>query len=162
MENQLLFEELKTNCESNNEKLRELFKCYELAKLGYDLQEQRIHEVYNRVLAENDFRASVGCDRLGVCAGDRIMDEDNSFLMSQEDFDRYNAISLPVMVSEGLTDEKGFFIEDWIDIRYKARKALVDFLIDEVVPKSMREVIANHRGEVLMEDKLIDAFRKCA
>lgn len=52
--------ELKKNCETNREKLFELLKVYDLAVLGYQVQEQRCNDVYNKVLSENEFEKKSG------------------------------------------------------------------------------------------------------
>ena len=147
-------------CESNKQKLSELLACFELANLGYDLQEERCKEVYNRVFAEHEFLAKMDVPRCGYKKGDRIKDEDGMWLLSDEDFKLFHKIAIPILAEEGITDENGKYLEDWIGQKVSARKDLIDFLIDEIVPDFMRKDFDQCRWNIVMGDKLIDAFRK--
>lgn len=67
--------EFAANCNANIKHLAELFKAYDLAKLGYDMQKQHSKECYTEALKANKFYAAESCDRCGIKAGDRITDE---------------------------------------------------------------------------------------
>ena len=160
MDESKLIEELKENCESNREKLAELLKTYELAVLGYDIQEQRIKDVYNRVLVEHEFFASRDFDRCNVKPGDRITDEEYAFLMSDEDFKVYNEeLGTSYLCKEGITDEKGYYLTNWLEIKTDAMCELVDFIIDCLVPTTMRDIFSRNRRNVIVCDKLINSLK---
>lgn len=162
MEETILMAELKKNCETNREKLSELLKVYDLTELGYQVQEQRCKEVYNKVLSENEFYAKRDCGRCEVKIGERITDEKFDFLLSDEDFDRMNALAHPIFVAEGITDEKDRFIEDWVTKKVQSRKELVEFIINNIVPKEMRETFSSAKYNIVQMDKLINITRSIA
>lgn len=162
MEENILLAELTKNCDGKKEKLLELLKAFDLANLGYDIQEQMCKDVHNRVLAEHEFFCDKEFSRdTGIKAGDRITDEEYLFLLSDEDFDRVMELSLPIMVAEKITDDGGYFLEDWGKIRCDARCTLVDFLIGEIVPASFRELFGKSRSNIVFQEKLINAFKNC-
>ena len=162
MEEIKLTAELKKNCETNREKLSELLKVFDLCVLGYDMQEQRCKDVYNKVLSENEFYASRDIERTGVKVGERITDEKFDFILSDEDFDRLQTFAHQIFVAEGITDEKGYFIENWAAKKVFARKDLVEFIINNIVPKEMRETFSAAKYNVVQMDKLIDIMRSIA
>ena len=92
MEEIRLTAELKKNCETNRKKLSKLMKVYDLCVLGYDIQEQRCKDVYNKVLSENEFYVSRDMKRAEIKVGERITDEKFDFLLSDEDFDRLQTL----------------------------------------------------------------------
>lgn len=162
MEEIRLTAELKKNCETNRKKLFELLKVYDLCVLGYDMQEQRCKDVYNKVLSENEFYASLDIGRTGVKVGDRITDEKFDFLLSDEDFDRLQTLAIQIFVVEGITDEKGYFIENWVTKKVQARKELVEFIINNIVPSEMRETFLEAKYNIVQMDKLINIARSIA
>jgi len=162
MEEIRLTAELKKNCETNREKLSKLMKVYDLCILGYDIQEQRCKDVYNKVLSENEFYAKRDCGRCEVKIGERITDEKFDFLLSDEDFDRLNALAIPIFVAEGVTDENGYFVENWVTKKVHARKELVEFIIQNIVPNEMREKFWEVRRNIVQTDKLISIMRSVA
>ena len=162
MEEIKLTAELKKNCETNREKLSELLKVFDLCVLGYDMQEQRCKDVYNKVLAENVFYASLDIERTGVKVGERITDEKFDFLLSEEDFDRLQTLAIQIFVAEGITDENGYFIENWVTKKVQARKELVEFIINNIVPKEMRETFLEAKYNIVQMDKLINITRSIA
>jgi hypothetical protein len=162
MEEIRLTAELKKNCETNREKLSELMKVYDLAALGYDMQEQRCKDIYNKVLSENEFYAERDCGRCEIKVGERITDEKFDFLLSDEDFERLETLAHPIFVAEGITDEKGYFIENWVTIKISARKDLVEFIIQNIVPFEMRETFWEARQSIVQTDKLISIMRSVA
>lgn len=162
MEKTILTAELKKNCESNREKLSELLKVYDLTVLGYQVQEQRCKDVYNKVLSENEFYASRDMKRAEIKVGERITDEKFDFLLSDEDFDRLQTLARPIFVAEGITDENDYFIENWATKKVSARKDLVEFIIQNIVPSEMREKFWEVRHNIVQTDKLIDIMRSVA
>ena len=162
MEKTILTAELKKNCETNREKLSELLKVYDLTVLGYQVQEQRCKDVYNKVLSENEFYAKRDSGRCLVKIGERITDEKFDFLLSDEDFGRLHALAHPIFVAEGITDENDRFIENWVTKKVQARKDLVEFIIQNIVPSEMREKFWEVRHNIVQTDKLIDIMRSVA
>ena len=162
MEKTILTAELKKNCETNREKLSELLKVYDLTVLGYQVQEQRCKDVYNKVLAENEFYASRDIERTEIKVGERITDEKFDFLLSDEDFDRLQTLARPIFVAEGITDENDYFIENWVTKKVSARKELVEFIIQNIVPSEMREKFWEAKHNIVQMDKLINLMRSIA
>lgn len=162
MEKTILMAELKKNCETNRKKLSELMKVYDLCVLGYDIQKQRCKDVYNKVLSENEFFASRDVARTEIKIGERVTDEKFDFLLSDEDFDRLQTLARPIFVAEGITDENAYFIENWGTKKVHARKTLVEFIIQNIVPSEMREKFWEVRHNIVQTDKLIDIMRSVA
>ena len=160
MEKEMLLEELTKNCKEKMQKLLDLMEAFDLACLGYDMQEQHSKDIFNRVLSENEFFCARHYSRdLGYDIGDRILDEDFMFMLSEEDFNRVMELSRPISVEEKLTDEEGNYLEHWADIRANARRELVNFIIDEMVPKAFRHHFNYHCMNIVATDKLINIFR---
>lgn len=159
MEEKVLLTELTKNCNGKKEKVIELLKIYDLAELGRDVQRQQFKDVENQVLQEHEFY----CRRDGMVIrsddqpkqGERILDESWTFLMSDEDFHRYQDTLLPYYVKEGLTDEKGYYVTNWDMIVCDARNKLVSFIIDEIVPKSIAEIFRKNIHRIMIQEKLI-------
>lgn len=162
MEEIRLTAELKKNCETNREKLSELMKVYDLCVLGDDMQEQRCKDVYNKVLSENAFYAKRDFERCEIKVGERITDEKFDFLLSDEDFARLQTLARPIFVAEGITYENGYFIEKWVTKKVHARKDLVEFIIQNIVPSEMRETFWEARQNIVQTDKLISIMRSVA
>lgn len=164
MEENILLAELTKNCEGKREKLFELLKTYELAELGSGVQRQQFKDIENKVLQENEFfcgRSDVvkRCDEQ-PSFGERITNEKWSFLLSDEDFDRLQKAMLPYYVEQGLTDENGYYITNWDMIACNARCELVDYIIDEIVPKTFCELFRQNRVSIVFQEKLIKVFKK--
>lgn len=154
--------ELKANCNNHREKLSELLKAYDLAVLGRQVADAHETEISNKVLAEHEFFAKRSFNRApaDIKAGDRITDETFTFLMSDEDFNRFFEIRLPHLVEAKICDEKGYYLTDWVSINVDAMNALVDFIIENIVPAYMRATFAAERRNIVVEKKLIDITRK--
>ena len=167
MEEKVLLAELTKNCEGKKEKLMDLLKAFDLACLGYDLQDQHVKGIHNRVLRENEFFAVHDLGRgQNIHVGDRITDEEFLFLLSDEDFHEVMKLSRPIMVAEKITDEDGYFLENWGKMRCDARCELVEYIILEIIPAALRPIFWDNRINVTFQDKLIkitkDAFFKKA
>ncbi len=151
--------ELETNCKTNIDQLRELFKAYELAKIGCEMQEQQIKDIENTVLNDNYFYANEGCERANINAGERITDETFSFLLSDGDFDKFQEMKLPLLAKEGITNEKGYYITNWLTIKGDAYRFLVNYIIDNIIPEEFRAAFERARLNITYTDKLINIIR---
>lgn len=147
--------ELLENCEANIHTLKNAMKVYEMAKLGYDLQEQRSKEIYTRVLSEHEFYASIDCIELGVKAGDRIIEDKYDYLLSEEDFQKLLKLARPLHVKEGITNNDGVYIVNYHQIKVEAMNSLVDFIIQYILPQSIRQEFWLVRRNVVREKQLI-------
>lgn len=149
------------NIRANIGQLAELFKAYDLAELGYKMQEEQSKQCYTEALQAGEYHAAEGYNMRGVNIneGDRVTDEKYSWLLSNEDFSRLNAAAMPLLVRDGVTDERGYYITDWLGIKGDARRALVDFIIDAILPTGMREQFAAVRLNIVQTGKLLDIVR---
>ena len=157
MEEKILLAELKKNCNGKKEKVLELLKTFDLAELGREVWNERFKDITNRVLSENEFFAESECNRepYHIKVGDRITDESFTFLLSEEDFDRLQELARPIEVAENLTDENGYFIENWDTIVCNARCELVEYIIKEILPSALRGIFWEFRSHILYQEKLI-------
>lgn len=153
--------ELESNCTKNKERLLELMKTYELAKLGNEVQRQAFNDIYNEVLAKNEFYCNKGdFERVGVKKGDRVTDEGNMWTLDDDDFKKVMALALPLQVERGLTDDKGYYITNWLTIEIGAKNELVNFIIDNIIPASLRDCFEKARTSIVYQDKLLDIIYK--
>ena len=161
METKEMTAEFTANAKANIGRLAELFKAYDLAKLGYKMQNEREKECYNEALAATPFYAAKGCERsrLQVKAGERITREFCTFLLSKEDLDRLYELTAPILEREGIANAEGNYVTDWLDIIGDARRALVNFIIDTILPDGMREQFSAVRLNIVQTDKLLDIVR---
>ena len=100
MEEKILLAELTKNSGEKKEKLMDLLKTFDLAELGRKIDDKREKEISNRVLAENEFFAGKDAKRMGMKSGERITDEEFTFLLSESDFQKYLKIRRPLLVAE--------------------------------------------------------------
>ena len=149
------------NVKANIQQLAELFKAYDLAELGYKMQEEQSKQCYTEALQAGEYHAADGYNMRGVNIneGDRVTDEKYSWLLSDVDFDRLQTAALRLLVRDGVTDERGYYITDWLGIKGDARRALVDFIIDAILPDGMREQFSAVRLNIVQTDKLLDIVR---
>lgn len=153
--------ELESNCTENKERLLELMKTYELAKLGNEMQRQQFNDIYDEVLANNEFYCkSEEYERIGVKCGDRITGEKDMWTLDKDDINKVMELALPLQVEQGLTDEKGFYITNWLTIEVEAKQELVNFIIDNILPASLREGFEKARTSIVYQDKLLDIIYK--
>lgn len=155
MEEKILLAELKKNCGEKKEKLMSLLETFDLAELGRKIDDEREKEISNRVLAENEFFAGKDAERLGMKSGERITDEEFTFLLSESDFQKYLELRRPLLVAEKLCDENGYYLVNWGLITRDARYALVEFIIDEIVPKAIAGIFRENIHSIVMQKKLI-------
>lgn len=153
--------ELESNCTKYNERLLELMKTYDLAKLGNEVQRQEFDDIYNEVLAKNEFYCkSDEYERAGVKKGERITDAEDMWTLEEYDFQKVMELSHPLEVERGLTDEKGCYITNWMTIEVEAKQELVNFIIDNILPKSLRKGLEKARTSIVYQDKLLDIIYK--
>lgn len=157
--NKNLLAELQGNCQKNGAALVELLKVYDLTELGRDVWRSEFEDIENRVLSEHEFYAEKECARCGVKVGDRITDEKNTFLLSDADFDRLQKLLVVEDCKAGLTDEKGYYKENWDEKLCEARNALYRFICDKIVPAPIRQTFWDARWKVTTQHKLIDITR---
>lgn len=157
-----LLNELIRNRMENVDKLRELLATYDEAEAGRKLQDQQVNEVYNRVLRENEFFAEDAYERIGIKVGDRITDEKEMFLLSDEDNERVYKLTKPILLAEKITDERGYYVKDWSTKSSETWVELVNFIIQKILPKRYRETFWESRFNVPKMDKLIESVRKIA
>lgn len=158
MEEKILLAELTKNCGEKKEKLMDLLKAFDLAELGSEVQRQQFKDIENKVLKENVFlcgrpEMKVRCDDQPIF-GERITDGKWDFLLSDDDFDRLQSLMLPLYVEANLTDEKGYYVTNWDMIACDARNALVEFIIDEIVPKAIAGLFRKNIHSIVMQEKL--------
>ena len=165
MEEKKMQAELAANCKQHGKQLSELLKAYDLACLGYEIQEQRSKDIYNRVLAENEFRIAKNTDiankRSGndFHEGDLVTSEEYMFMLSDADFQKVLDLAAPIFVAEKITDEKGYYIEDWCKMRNDSRNEVVNFIISNVLPAELRGAFYRLRHNVVQQQKLIDIVK---
>lgn len=162
MENEILLAELQKNCKQHGKELREMLTALDLTILGRDVQEQHFKEIYNRVLAENEFFAEEECKRGDVVVrkGDRITDETFTFLLSKDDFERWLKLCAPYCVEENLTDEKGFYITNWSMMVVDEKNKVFEFICHNVLPKELGDFFYEKKWNITVQDKVIDITRK--
>ena len=160
MEKEIMIAELSANIEKNRSELLDLMQAYDLAKLGRKQQEEASENIYNQVLAEHEFFANEGCVRLHIKAGDRIVDDECSFLMSGADLERYLSIAGEYMYKAGITDKEGTYIVKWVTIANKAYSALLDFIIETILPAPMAIHFRENRRRLIVMNKLVAIIRK--
>jgi len=156
MEKNFLLAELKKNCGEKKEKLINLLETFDLAELGRKIDDEREKEISNRVLAENEFFCCKEYSRdTGFKAGERITDEEFTFLLSESDFQKYLELRRPLLVAEKLCDENGYYLVNWGRITCDARNELASFIIEEIVPKSLAGIFRKNSWNIVMQEKLI-------
>ena len=153
--------ELAANVKQHKTTLLDLSKKYELAKLGLEVFDQQTKEIYNKILAENVFTVSNDCPRMNLKPGDRITDEEDTFLMSEDDWQRYMELTGAAMTAAGLTTEDGTYTTNWHQIQTAAKTELVNFLIDRIITAALRSQFAKVRDSIIWQDKILATFESC-
>lgn len=153
--------ELAANVKQHKTTLLDLRKKYELATLGLEAFDQQEKEIYNKILAENVFTVSQDCPDMDLKTGDRITDEENTFLMSADDWQRYMELSAPAMTAAGLTNEDGTYTTNWHSIKSAAKTELINFLIDRIIPAALRSQFVKVRDSIIWQDKILATFENC-
>lgn len=154
---------LMNNFEQHKKELNELLTVYELAELGRSMFDARCDDVIDRVLAEHkfyvgkEFKESVRT--LPMKQGDRVTSHDYEWLLSEEDFGRLYKLARPIMVAEKLTDENGYFTENWSDMVCDARNKVFDFICQNIMPEAIRERFYRNRWNVRVQEKVINVMK---
>lgn len=152
--------EFTANVKANIQQLAELFKAYDIAKLGDEAQDARTKECYAEALKSAVYCSDKDWGRgLKIKAGDRITDPNLMYYLSENDFARLLKEGQKIMRREGITDKEGYYITPWTSIKVDARSALVDFIIDAILPDGMREQFSAVRLNIVQTDKLLDIVR---
>lgn len=151
--------EFTANCEKNRLQLAELFEAFDLAKLGRKIDSEREVECYNEALALTPFYASKDFGQRGPKVGERVIRESDVYSLSDDDFERLLKCVDPIFVREGITDADGCYVTNWLVIVGDARRALVDFIIDTLLPKPLRIKFSDYRLNVTQANRLIDIVR---
>ena len=160
METKEMTAEFTANVKANIQQLAELFKAYDLAKLGDEVQEARIKECYAEALKNGVYCSDKDWGRgLNIKAGDRITDPNLMYYLGKNDFARLLKESKKITLREGITDKDGYYITPWAIIKFDARRALVNFIIDAILPDGMREQFSAVRLNIVQTDKLLDIVR---
>lgn len=148
------------NVKANIQRLAELFKAYDIAKLGDEAQDARTKECYAEALKNGLYCSDKDWGRgLNIKAGDRITDPNLMYYLSENDFARLLKEGQKIMRRDGITDKEGYYITPWTSIMLDARRALVDFIIDAILPDGMREQFSAVRLNIVQTDKLLDIVR---
>lgn len=148
------------NVKANIQQLADLFKAYDIAKLGDEAQDARTKECYAEALKNGVYCSDKDWGRgLNIKAGDRITDPNLMYYLSENDFVRLLKEGQKIMRREGITDKEGYYITPWTSIKVDARRALVDFIIDAILPDGMREQFSAVRLNIVQTDKLLDIVR---
>ena len=160
METKKMTAEFTANVKSNIQQLAELFKAYDIAKLGDEAQDARTKECYAEALKNGVYCSDKDWGRgLNIKAGDRITDPNLMYYLGENDFARLLKESNKITLREGITDKDGYYITPWTSIKVDARRALVDFIIDAILPDGMRAQFSAVRLNIVQTDKLLDIVR---
>lgn len=155
--------ELTANITAHKNELIERLKMYDLCKLGEQMQDAQCADIYNQVLASNEFYAREAMGYRGwegePKAGERITNNEWSFMLTRPDFDKLMNLALPLMIEAKITDENGRYIERWTEKKINARQELINLIIDHILPESMKTNFAVARYNVVVMDKLIRITR---
>lgn len=152
--------ELTQNC--NPAKLAELaekFKAFELAELGDRMQEEQVNEVYDQVLRDGEFYAERDGGRAGVAKGGRVLSHRDDYLLSEADFKTLTDRAGAILVERGICDKDGRYIVPFTTMKVDARRALIDFIIREIIPASFRSAFWENRLNYTQMNKLLDITR---
>ena len=158
MEEKKMMAEMMKNFGKKKNVLKELVKTYQVAKLGDEVQEEHIREIHNRVLNENEFFAEKECSRgnIAIKVGDRITEDEFTFLLSDEDFDRFQNLAAPILVAEKITDEDGCFLTNWSMMKVEAVNNLFEYVCKNVLTKKEGAELFEFRWNYSVQKKVLD------
>ena len=158
MEEKIMMAEMMKNFGEKKNVLKELVKTYQVAKLGDEVQEEHIKEIHNRVLAENKFFAETECSRgeIDIRVGDRITADEFTFLLSDDDFDRFQNLAAPILVKEKITDENGCYITNWSMMKVEAVNKIFEYVCKNVMPKKEGDELYEFRWNYMSLQKVLD------
>lgn len=137
---------------ANNRKAEivELQHMYLLKQIENEIVQERFKEVYNKVLADNPFYVndpilSESKRKCKLSVGDRILESDDQWCMSKEDYDKFLEICRKEDFAAGLTDEEGRYTEETntenqlSEIKEKLIRLSVEILPDDFPNKKLLE-----------------------
>lgn len=163
MEKETLKKLLATNIATNMENLEQKFKEYDLLCLGRDMQEQRFRDITDRILADNVFTVTAPLDgepRAGIPGrGERILSDKFTFLLDKKNHERLCKLREAACLDAGLTDEKGHDREPWTERCFTARRDLLTYILNNIIPDFLRDTIATCRKSYIRSEQLLDIIR---
>lgn len=162
MEKEILLAELQKNCNAYRNEMNDLLKELELTILGNEIQEEEFKVIYEYVLSKNEFFATDDFKRgeKEIHKGERILEEEFTFLMSDDDFRRYQKLCVPYFVQENLTDERGYLITNWSRMVVDTKNKLFDFICHKVLPKELGNLFFEQRWNITVQNKVIDITKE--
>ena len=143
-------------------KLSDLFRLYEVARLGNEVQNAQINDLYDKTLSENEFYAAADERRMGINKGDRIFSHKYDFLLSKDDFNRLLYLAGKKLEAAGICDKIGYYLVNWTIQMINAKNALIDFIIKNIVPEDFRPIFWENRRNVAKMEKLIEITKPLA
>lgn len=157
MENKILLERFTELANNRKVEIVELQHMYLLKQIENEIVQERFKEVYNKVLEENPFYVnnpilSESKRKCKLSVGDRIIESDDQWCMSKEDYDRFLEICRKEYFAAGLTDEEGRYTEETNtenqlnDIKEKLIRLSVEILPDDFPNKKLLEDAIEYKG----------------
>ena len=135
------------------------------AKALYEYIKEQAEDIQRKVLAENPFYIADDMlelrERRGYDGDKRIYEPNETYLMSEDDFQKYLDLIYPEYVKAGIADKRG---RDYIpeaeakDLMWETEKQLVEYGID-IIPDEYAEQKATLRKAVRnikYKDKVLD------
>lgn len=116
MKNKTLLDKFTELANSRKTEIIDLQTKYLLKQVENEMIQERFKKCRNRILSEHPYYAKKEYIRSrsgnNVATCDRILDCDDEWLMSENDFDEYQKRCLPLYVVDGLTDAEGVYTEE--------------------------------------------------
>lgn len=135
------------------------------AKALYECIKEQAEEIDRKVLAENPFYIEDEMlelrERRGYDGDKRIYESDETYLMSEDDFQKYLDLIYPEYVKAGIADKRG---RDYIpeaeakDLMWEAEKQLVEYGID-IMPDEyaeQKETLRKAVRNIKYKDKVLN------
>lgn len=145
----------------HQEKLLMLYKSYQMALMGREVQYQQLCDIEDSVLKEHPFYSAYDCENRksgDVKKGDRILSTHDTYLLCENDFDTFLHLSSQKKREAGLVDSDGYYHTDWLSVLADTRTDLVTFIIDEILPKSLADIFRPVKTNIVYQMKLIKCF----
>jgi len=137
-----------------------------LLKLSYlaaQLREAELNEMFdktcNEVLQEYEFFVSEkkNPEKVGLKPGDRIINEKDSYLMDDSDFNIYLKYAVDKQCKLGYVETDGTYKPGFngMEIKLNAQNALIDFQIS-ILPEEMRGAFKDIKKSYILTHKFLD------
>lgn len=149
----------------DKELLAKLKNNYFMAKVFYETIKETAEEIQKKILEENEFYETEDIaerkeKRGGSGKPERILDPFNTYMMYDEDFQKYLDLTYAEYLKAGIADKRG---RDYIpeaeskDLYYEAMKQLVEYGID-IIPDGMgeKETLRKAVQMIKYRDKVLD------